>query len=300
MNKNILIGWASLFLACNTTKQTTSSVEKNSFDKQGHRGCRGLMPENTIAAMLKAIELNVTTLEMDLQISADKKVVVSHDPTFNENITTTPDGKTLTKSEGAKLLLYQMNYDSIKKYDVGLKPHPLFPRQQKVAAYKPLLSDLIDASEASARQKGKTLQYNIEIKSTPAGDGKKHPPIEEFVDLTMSVINGKRVADRSVIQSFDPRALQVMYRKYPTVTTALLIEGDDKRPLEEQLQQLGFTPFVYSPHFSLVTPELIKQCHEKNMKVIPWTVNSFDEMKKQIALGVDGIISDYPDLFSQL
>ncbi|HZH65275.1 MAG TPA: glycerophosphodiester phosphodiesterase family protein, partial [Flavisolibacter sp.] len=178
--------------------------------------------------------------------------------------------------------------------------HPLFPRQQKVAAYKPLLSDLIDASEASARQKGKTLQYNIEIKSTPAGDGKKHPPVEEFVDLAMSVINDKRVSDRSIIQSFDPRALQVMHRKYPTVTTALLIEGDDRRPLEEQLQQLGFTPFVYSTHFSLVTPELIKQCHEKNMKVIPWTVNSSDEMKKQLALGVDGIISDYPDLFSQL
>lgn len=299
--KNVLVAFVAVFcaVACGTTKQSASTVQI-SFDKEGHRGCRGLMPENTIPAMLKAIDLDVTTLEMDLQISADKKVVVSHDPNFNENITTTPDGHTLTKAEAAKLLLYTMPYDSIRKYDVGLKPHPAFPQQQKMAAYKPLLADLIDAAEPYAKGKGKTMQYNIEIKSTPAGDGKKHPPVEEFVDLAMAVINSKGTAGRTIIQSFDPRALQVMHRKYPNVMTALLIEDFDKRSLDAQLEQLGFVPTVYSPHFSHVTEALVQSCQSKKMKVIPWTVNDLEGMKKLKSLGVDGIISDYPNLFSSL
>jgi glycerophosphoryl diester phosphodiesterase len=258
------------------------------------------MPENTIPAMLKAIDLDVTTLEMDLGISADKKVVVSHDPFFHENITTTPEGKTITKAEGAKLLLFQMQYDSIKKYDVGMKVHPLYMRQQKMAVYKPLLSDLLDATEKHAKGKGKTMAYNIEIKSTPKGDGKNHPPVEEFVDLAVQVIRERGVEKRTTIQSFDPRALQVMHRKYPQMITSLLIEDDDKRSLQDQLANLGFTPAVYSPHYSLVTPELLQQCRALKMKVIPWTINTLEEMKRQKAMGVDGIITDYPDLFAQL
>ena len=246
------------------------------LDKQGHRGCRGLMPENTIPAMRKAMDLGVTTLEVDLNISRDKQVVVSHDPYFNENITTTPEGKYLTKSEAGKRLLYTMPYDSIRKYDVGLRPHPDFPKQQKVAAYKPLLSELIDNTEAYAKENGRTMLYNIEIKSKPENDGKKHPPVEEFVDLSMAVINAKGITSRATLQSFDPRALQVLHRKYPGVTTSLLIENNDKRSLDEQLQELGFTPNVYSPHYSLVNPSLMEQCRQKKIRVIPWTVNSIE------------------------
>ncbi|HUC81355.1 MAG TPA: glycerophosphodiester phosphodiesterase family protein [Flavisolibacter sp.] len=296
MKRNtILAVIASGLVACGTTQQATAPTQSG-LDKQGHRGSRGLMPENTIPAMMKALELGVTTLEMDVVISKDNKVVVSHDVYFHQNITTTPEGKTLTKAEAEKRLLYTMPYDSIRKYDVGLKPHPDFPRQQKLAVQKPLLADLLDAAE----KQNKNIHYNIEIKSKPDNDGKKHPPIEEFVDLAMAVINAKGTAARTTIQSFDPRALQVMHRKYPAVTTSLLMEGSDKRTLDEQLQQLGFTPNVYSPHFSLVTPALMEQCRQKNIKVVPWTVNTMEEMQRLIALKVDGIITDYPDLFLQL
>lgn len=278
----------------------TSSAISKEFDKQGHRGCRGLMPENTIPAMLKAIDLGVTTLEMDVVISKDKKVIVSHDLYFNENITTTPEGKSLTKTEAAKRLIYTMTYDSIAKYDVGMKPYPAFPQQQKIAVHKPLLADLLDNCEAYAKEKGTTIRYNIEIKSKPGNDGIKHPPVEEYVDLAMTVINAKKIASQTTIQSFDTRALQAVHRKYPNVITALLIEGNDKRSLDVQLQQLGFTPSIYSPHFSLVTPSLLQQCHQREIKVIPWTVNTIEEIKKQKQMGVDGIISDYPDLFKQL
>lgn len=268
------------------------------FDRQGHRGSRGLMPENTIPAMQKAIDLGVTTLEMDAVISKDKKVVVSHDPYFNADITTPPGGKTLSKEEGSKLWLYSMDYDSIKKYDVGLKPHPGFPKQQKISVYKPLLSELIRSAEEYAKQKGAApLWYNIETKTKPGGDGIVHPAPVEFVDLLVAVIQQQGISRRTVIQSFDVRTLQVVHEKYPFFKTSLLIENTDKRTLEDQLKELGYVPTVYSPHYSLVTAQLIKTCHEKGMKIIPWTINTKEEIERIKSLGVDGIITDYPDLF---
>lgn len=267
------------------------------FDKEGHRGCRGLLPENTIPAMIKAIDLGVTTLEMDLHISQDKKVVVSHDPYFNSLISTKPYGDTLTPNEGKKILIYSLSYDSIKKYDVGKRGNALFPRQVPMPVHKPLLSDLIESVEQYAATKNKQLFYNMEIKSTEAGDGKNHPPVEEFVDLAIKIIKEKKIEPRAIIQSFDMRALQVVHRKYPKIKTSFLIEAKDGRSLQKQLAELGFTPTIYSPHYSMVNKEMVNQCHNKKIKVIPWTVNSVAEIKNLIGLGVDGLISDYPNLF---
>jgi glycerophosphoryl diester phosphodiesterase len=299
ITKSFVVIAAFLIISCQPVKKITGNAPA-SFDQQGHRGARGLMPENTIAAMYKAIDLKVTTLEMDVVISKDLQVVVSHDPHFNEHITTTPEGKFLTKAEAAQRLLFNMNYDSIRRYDVGMKPHPDFPRQQKIHAYKPLLKDLLDSTEAYARKQGRTIAYNIEIKSKPEGDGVKHPPVEQFADLLVSVILEKGLEKRTTIQSFDPRALQAVHVNHPNLVTSLLIENNNKQGLETQLQQLGYTPQVYSPHYSLVTPELVRACHDKKIAVIPWTINNAAEMKRQVQLGVDGIITDYPDLFAQL
>ena len=296
---------AAVLLGCGTQKQTVQNNNAKAvfpqFSKEGHRGSRGLMPENTIPAMQKAIDLGVTTLEMDVVISKDNKVVVSHDTYFHADITTTPDGRTITKEESAKLLLYTMPYDSIKKYDVGMKPHPGFPQQQKMAVHKPLLSDLLQASEAYAAKKGVApLWYNIETKTKKGGDGKAHPAPRPFVDLLVSVVQKAGVAERTVIQSFDMRTLQVAHRKYPQFKLSLLIDANNKQTLDQQLQELGFVPFIYSPHHTIVTPDLIKQCHEKGMKIVPWTVNDKAGIERIKAMGVDGIITDYPDLFEQL
>jgi len=293
---------AAVLLSCGTAKQSgqnSNGTAFPAFDKEGHRGSRGLMPENTIPAMKTAIDVGVTTLEMDVVISKDNKVVVSHDTYFSADITTTPDGKNLTKAEASKLLLYNMNFDSIKKYDVGVKPHPGFPRQQKLPVHKPLLSELLKESEAYAKAKGKApLWYNIETKTKEGGDGKAHPAPEPFVDLLMSVIQQAGIADRTIIQSFDMRTLQVLHRKYPSIKTSMLIDANNKQTFDEQLKTLGFVPFIYSPHHTIVTPELIKACHDKGMKIIPWTVNDRDGIIKLKNMGVDGIISDYPDLFN--
>lgn len=286
-----------LLMACSAVKKNIN-IDLPQFDKQGHRGSRGLMPENTIPAMHTAIDFGVTTLEMDVVISKDKKVVVSHDLYFNSDITTTPQGKILSKEEGTKLLLYAMNYDSIKKYDVGSKPHPLFPRQKKMVVHKPLLSELIRSTEAYAKRKNaKPLWYNIETKSKEGTDGLLHPAPEEFVDLLVTVIQKEGVANRTVIQSFDVRTLVVVHQKNPAIKTSLLIENTDNRKLDDQLKELGFVPTVYSPHYSMITPELVRACHKKKMKVVPWTINTKEEIEKIKSLGVDGIITDYPDLF---
>jgi glycerophosphoryl diester phosphodiesterase len=193
-----------------------------------------------------------------------------------------------------------MNYDEVKTYDVGMKPHPRFPQQQKMKAIKPLLSDLLDSVvEYMKIRKRPFPNYNIEIKSLPAGDGRFHPAPAEFAELLMAVIIEKQVEDRVIIQSFDTRALKYVHEKYPAIKTSLLIEDSDENDLEGQLTKLGYTPEYYSPNQTLVDDGLVKQCHDKGMKIIPWTVNDKKQIRKLQKMGVDGIITDYPDLFKE-
>lgn len=286
----------ALIFACHASKKVSNQVLP-AFDIEGHRGCRGLMPENTIPAMMKALELGVTTLEMDAVITKDKQVILSHEPFFNHEITTGPDGKFVTEQDERNLNIYKMTYAQTQTYDVGLKPHPRFPNQKRLKATKPLLKEVIENVEAFHKLNGgRTVFYNIETKTQPATDGTFHPSPGDFVNTLMGVINGANITDRVIIQSFDFRTLQVLHRRFPAVKTAALIEDFDKRSLDEQLKALGFKPTIYSPHYSLVNKELIAKCHDQQIKVIPWTVNDKAKIDELKALGVDGIITDYPDL----
>ncbi len=272
----------------------------DSFDKQGHRGCRGLMPENTIPAMINAVGMWVTTLEMDICISKDKKVFLSHEPFFNHEITTKPDGGFTTEKEERSLNMYQMNYKDIIKYDVGMKPHPRFPDQQKMKAVKPLLSEVFDSvNEFMMSARRPPPFFNIETKTQPAGDDIYHPKPDEFVELLMGLIKEYQLENQVIIQSFDFRTLQYLHQHYPKIKTAMLIEAYNKNSFSKQLKDLGFTPTIYSPESGLVTDELIKDCHDLNMKIIPWTVNDKKEIQRFKEMGVDGIITDYPNLFDQ-
>jgi glycerophosphoryl diester phosphodiesterase len=296
--KDILqLAMAIAFIAgCHTTKSTTMNLPL--FDAEAHRGGRGLLPENTIPAMLHALTLKVTTLEMDAVITSDKKVILSHEPFFNHKITTKPDGGFIEEKEEKNFNIYGMSYAQAEQYDVGIKPHPDFSRQQKIKAVKPLLGKVIDSVEAYVAAHRLPLPwYNIETKTNALTDSVFHPAPEEFVQLLMEVIHQKKISGRVIIQSFDPRTLQIIHRLYPAVKTALLIEGYDKRTLDEQLAQLGFIPSIYSPAYKLVNESLLQACHQKNIKVVGWTVNDAAEIARLKAMGIDGIISDYPDLF---
>ncbi len=267
-----------------------------SFSAEAHRGGRGLMPENTIPAMKNGIDLGVTTLEMDTHITADGEVVLSHDEYINPLFSLTPDGKEISNEEGKNLILYKMKYEDLKKYDVGSKFYSKFPRQKKLKTYMPLLSELIDSVQNYIKiNHKKPVFYNIETKCSPAGDGIYNPGPQEFVDKLMAVLIKKKILPYVVIQSFDKRTLQIIHKQYPDVRTSYLIEN--KKSFEDNMTDLGFTPFILSPAYKLVNADLVKKCHDAKIKVLPWTVNTKDEIEQLKALGVDGVISDYPDLY---
>ena len=289
--------FAALLISCSSNNQHKDAV--NSFDEQAHRGGRGLMPENTIASEKNAIDYGCT-LEMDLQMSKDKKIVVSHDAYFNSDFCLTPEGDTMTKQDGYSRLIYNMPYDSVAKYDVGLKPHPGFPRQKKIHAVKPLLSELIDSVEAYAKEKHHVNHYNIEIKSSPKADGKNYSTLGEYVDSAMKIIIDKGIEPRTMIQSFDVRALKLVHEKYPTVKTSYLVGKADKKTAQGYIDELGFKPDIFSPEYSIATRELVNAFHQQGVLVIVWTPNTAEEIQHLKDIGIDGVITDYPDLYAQI
>ncbi len=289
---------SGMLCACNTTKLNSKpAIAFPSFDVEAHRGGRGLFPENTIIAMKKAIDLGVNTLEMDIHISKDGEVVVTHDDYLNANFILNPNGTSFTKTEGKEKLIYQMNYSELKRYDVGSKYYPGFPQQHKAKTYIPRLADLIDSVQTylTANKKPQVF-YNIEAKCSAKGDGVLHPNPEKFVNLLIKVIQEKGITPYVIIQSFDKRTLQIIHQKHPKIKTAFLVS--EKDTYDAYLKDLGFKPFILSPAYKIVDAELVEKCHQNGIKVIPWTVNTLPEIQELQSLNVDGIITDYPNLLT--
>lgn len=274
------------------------------FDVQGHRGARGLKPENTVPAFLAALDLGVTTLEMDVVITKDKQVIVSHEPWMSFEICLDINGNPFKEKDEKKFNIFQMTYEQVKLFDCGSKVHPRFLEQEKAKANKPLLSEVIIAAENHLKNFTRyEVDYNIEIKSEKELDGKYQPKPEEFSDLVYALIDQYLPLDRVVIQSFDFRVLKYWHAKYPEVRLAALVEN--KKSVDENLQELGFIPSTYSPDFKLLSVEVVKELHTKiadsngrkhhKLRVIPWTVNEVSDMLVLKGMGVDGFITDYPD-----
>lgn len=230
---------------------------------------------------------------MDVVVSKDGLLVVSHEPWMNESICSLNDEK-LKGNIKEQHNIYQLTYEQIKKYDCGSHGNERYPEQKKIAATKPLLSEVIDTVEKYiAANRLKSVYYNIEIKSTSDGDDVFHPKPKEFSNLLYNLLKKKNVLQKSTVQSFDVRTLQAMKQIDSTVALALLVFNADG--VKKNLETLGFIPHIYSPNFALVNKALIRQCHQKNMLIIPWTVNDQKKMKQLKKLGVDGLITDYPD-----
>jgi glycerophosphoryl diester phosphodiesterase len=166
--------------------------------------------------------------------------------------------------------------------------------------HKPSLAAMFDSVKAYMQQSKRPFPFfNIETKTSPLTDNVYHPAPAAFVEMLVKVIAAKQMEPYVMIQSFDPRTLQYLHEHYPSIPTVLLIEDFDRRTLEIQLKALGFIPTVYSPHYALVNEALINNCHQQHIKVIPWTVNDKEKITALKKLGVDGIISDYPNLFNE-
>ncbi len=266
------------------------------FFKVGHRGTRGLMPENTIPAMEKGIEAGANTVELDVHISRDGQVLVYHDESFNPDYTSMPDGSDIPKDQRKKYTFYQMDYPEIRKFIIGRKEYPAFPQQQRTDCYTPLLGEMIDSVEAFTKSHHlPDVYWLVEIKSKEKTDGFEQPVPEEYVKILLSVLDSKHLGRRLIVQSFDMRPLQVIHRLRPDIQLGFLTD-DKNASFDENIAKLGFIPAFYNPNYRLVTPALVKQCHDKKILIEPWTVNTPESVQQIKGLGVDGIITDYPNL----
>lgn len=274
-------------------------MSQSGLDIQGHRGCAGLMPENTIPAFLRAVELGVTTIEMDIAVSMDGQLVISHEPWMSERICNHPDGKPVTKQEAKDLKLYRMKYAEIQSYDCGSRLNPDYPRQQKVNAVKPTLKMVARSIQKfAADNKYAIPRFNIEIKSNPDWYEEYTPGPQVFVELVVNELRRLGIEEQASIQSFDINVLEelnkISDRRFRI--SYLVRKG---RKMQKHLDKLSFRPDIVSPHLSLINHAAVALLHSKGIKVIAWTVNTRSDLEKLIETGVDGIITDYPDIIKK-
>lgn len=302
-----------LIVSCTSVEkhEATKPGDAPAFYLAGHRGARGLMPENTIPAMKKGIEVGANTLEMDLQVTADGKVVLNHDNTLNPLYVSKPDGgdipqlpdhkrinnSYIPENQQDKYTIYKMTYKEIRKYIVGEKYFPDFPEQTRIKTYMPVLTEVIDSIEQFTKEQHYApVYYMPEIKSGPDFYGSMQPEPEAFVRTVMNKLEPylEDIGERLIIQSSDLKPLQILHRDYPDIKIALL-PHQRNIAIEQRIEQLGFKPDFFLPRYKVVTPELIEKCHSMGMKVVPWTPDNSKSMRDLYKMGVDGIITNYPD-----
>jgi glycerophosphoryl diester phosphodiesterase len=284
----------------------------SAFDLQAHRGGRGLAPENTLAAFRQAVVLGVTTLEVDLAITKDDVVVVSHDPWLNPDLVRGPNGKWL---EGIGPTIRSLPLSELRRYELGrIKPDSAyarqFPMQRSVDGQRfPLLREVYEIAPAP-------VQLNIEIKTDPTRPNDTADPIY-FAHLVVDQVKEAKAVERTTIQSFDWRTLREVRKVAPEIATACLtietrnsdtVRRDDPLPSQwlgglSLKDHGGSVPrlakaagcAVWSPFWRNLTPETLAESHKLGLKVIPWTVNEPTEMARLIDRKVDGLITDYPE-----
>lgn len=286
------------FFSCKSNsgeERETKPVASNSVVQvQGHRGDRGNFPENSIPAFKSAVKKGVDVLELDVVISKDRQVVVSHEPYMSSLFTSSASGDSIKKADERSYNIYEMNYNSIRQFDVGSRGNRLFTEQKKLETYKPLLSEMIDSVETYIAAEGlPPVKYNIELKSVEAEYGKYQPQPADFVELVMDIIKEKGIEDKIYIQSFDPNILNLMNEKYPEIALAYLVYRES---IDQNLALLDFTPEIYSPNYKLVKNQhFVDSIRFLKMELIPWTINEKEDIQKMMDLNVDGIITDYPE-----
>lgn len=317
MWKPIAAAACALACACAGTPATTiEPAVATGFDLQAHRGGRGLRPENTLAAFSYALSLGVTTLELDCGVTKDGVVVVSHDRKLNPEHTRGADARFLEKTGPA---IYALTYAELRQYDVGsIRPGSdyaaKFPEQQAVdGEHIPRLADVY----ALVKKSGNSLvRFNVETKIDPLDPESTLPP-GPFAAEVVAVIRAAGMQSRSTIQSFDWRTLAAVRKIAPEIATVALT---DQQPDEDTMEignpgasawlggldvddYAGSVPrtvqaigaMVWSPAALDLTDHSIAEAHALGLKVIPWTVNDPKDMERAAALGVDGLITDYPD-----
>jgi glycerophosphoryl diester phosphodiesterase len=291
-----------------------AAATASAFDLQGHRGARGLAPENTLAAFRRALAIGVTTIETDAAVTKDLVPVVSHNPNLVPELVRGPDGKWLAAPGPS---IHSLTLAELRRYDIGhVDPDTRyarqFPEQTPADGERfPTLRELLDLVVAA----GKPVRLDIETKITPdnAGDTVDAPT---FVRVILDEVRRAGLVDRVTIQSFDWRTLREAKRLAPEVPTACLtIESagmntiaagpEGRSPWHAGLVDRDYPSVpalvaaagcgTWSAFFLNLTPSLVADAHARSLSVLAWTVNDPAEMERLIGMGVDGIITDYPD-----
>ncbi|TGK02736.1 glycerophosphodiester phosphodiesterase [Leptospira langatensis] len=276
------------------------------LDSQGHRGARGLKPENTWPAFEEALQHGMTTLELDTVLTKDQKIVIHHDSNTNPAICTKKDG-----TEISSVSLYDLTLAELKQLDCGSKKNINFPEQASVPGTELItLGEFFDKIKTWERtgKRPKLPKFNIETKFPNDENSNVSPEIlEAHVSLLLKTIEAAGMVDRSTVQSFYLPALSIAKKKNPRIKTSALFSltypqgmamklgfGDSRRhAVLEKTKELKAD--IISPYFLYVSHDFVTQAHSLGIRVIPWTVNDPEEMRRLIRVGVDGIISDYPD-----
>ena len=298
-------------------------VPRQPFDAQGHRGARGLLPENTLPGFRRALELGVSTLEIDTGVTADGVVIVSHNRRLSAAICLGPDGARLPEEGGP--LFRDLTLAEVREFDCGsLNPSarqfPEPPRRNLPGTLVPTLGEVFDL----AAELDPEARFNIEMKVDPTVD--ETVPLEQFVATLVDLIVERDLVERATIQCFDWQALELVRRRLPKLATAALLSpdtvdgGGGGSPWLNglSLDEGGGTALdllegarayvdVFSPYWRQVTPgargyldSTVEQIQAAGFAVIPWTVNSARRIEQVLDLGVDGLISDYPNVLLEI
>jgi glycerophosphoryl diester phosphodiesterase len=305
-----LVVWRRWFTACILVFCTLSGPSAFGFDLQGHRGARGLAPENTLAAFERALEIGVTTLELDIAITADGIPVISHEPALFEALTRDPQGQWL-KERGP--LIKSLTLAQVQAYDVGRgNPASGYARQFPVQAPRdgqriPTLASLFKrVKELGAND----VQFDIETKVFPGRPDDTLAP-EAFVNILLATIREAGMTQRVMVQSFDWRTLQLIQKLEPGLRTVYLTSQSrnyntladgswtagmllSQHPSVAHMVKASGGP-IWAPYFNDLNADAVKHAQALGLKVIPWTVNNRADMDRLMGWGVDGLISDYPD-----
>lgn len=258
----------------------------------GHRGSRELKPENTIPAFIKALQLGARGLELDLFLTRDNKVVVTHDAIISAELCLSPEGEPLSQEDGKRMRIYGLDLKDLKPFDCGSEPNPDFPYQDNTEAHIPLLTEVIKAVNQYA-ENATAIGYFMELKSDPATDHIYHPEPAELVERVLEVIEWHKIEGQSLIMSFDKRCLKEVKKQAPNLMTGLSLEEETE--IQQHLDELGFIPDAIFPYYSLINKSLMGFCKVEGLKVYPWTVNEEEEIRKILKFDIAGLITDYPD-----
>ena len=257
------------------------------IDVQGHRGARGYLPENTLPSFARAMQMGVTTLELDVGVTRDDVVVIHHDRGLNPDIARGPDGQWVDRA----VPIHALTYAELQRYDVGrLRPGSdyarRFPHQQPLDGIGiPRLAELFQLTQAS-----RSIRFNIEPKMDASALDETLPP-ETFARALIGEVRKAGVEDRTTVQAFHWPVLKVIEREAPEMPTVYCTEGAGSEP--QRVHAAGGK--IWSPDFHTLTSEKLAAARKWQMKVTVWTVNEPADIARVIAMGVDGIASDYPD-----